>query len=96
MWPVDGATIRIMTDWDGRPDSPRYVQVTGLYGADGQIVLNDDELSYIRLNARTHTPFGLGRVEVAFETINTFLARIAMRGGWLRIRWCSMRCGCRV
>src|SRR5271157_5557775 len=73
MWPVDGATIRIMTDWDGRPESPRYAQVTGLYGADGQIVLNDNELSYIRLNPRTHTPFGLGRVEVAFETINAFL-----------------------
>jgi hypothetical protein len=74
MWPVDGATIRIMTDWDGRPDSPRYAQVTGLNGAQGQIVLNDDELSYIRLNPRTHTPFGLGRVEVAFETINAFLS----------------------
>jgi len=36
--------------------------------------LNDDELSYIRLNPRTHTPFGLGRVEVAFETINAFLS----------------------
>lgn len=74
MWPVDGATIRIMTDWDGSPDSPRYVQATGRYGPEGQIVLNDDELSYIRLNARTHTPFGLGRVEVAFETINAFLS----------------------
>ena len=73
MWPVDGATIRMITDWDGKPDSPRYAQVTGLYGADGQILLNDNELSYIRLNPRTHTPFGLGRVEVAFETINTFL-----------------------
>src|ERR1700722_7062067 len=73
MWPVDGATIRIMTDWDGSPDSPRYAQVTGLYGAEGQIILNDNELSYIRLNPRTHTPFGLGRVEVAFETINAFL-----------------------
>jgi len=28
---------------------------------------------YIRLNPRTHTPFGLGRLEVAFETINSFL-----------------------
>jgi phage portal protein BeeE len=74
MWPVDGATIRMVTDWDGRPDSPRYVQVTGANGADGQIVLNDNELSYIRLNPRTHTPFGLGRVEVAFETINAFLS----------------------
>ncbi len=74
LWPVDGATIRIMTDWDGRPDSPRYVQVTQRSGPEAQIVLNDDELSYIRLNARTHTPFGLGRLEVAFETINSFLS----------------------
>jgi len=74
MWPVDGATIRIVTDWDGNPDSPRYVQVTGRYGPEGQVVLNDDELSYIRLNARTHTPFGLGRLEVAFETIGAFLS----------------------
>jgi Phage portal protein len=80
MWPVDGATIRIITDWDGRPDSPRYAQVTGLYGAQGQIVLNDDELSYIRLNPRTHTPFGLGRGEVAFETINAFLSAYRYAG----------------
>ena len=80
MWPVDGATIRIMTDWDGRPDSPRYAQVTGLYGAQGQIVLNDDELSYIRLNPRTHTPFGLGRLEVAFETVNAFLSAYRYAG----------------
>ena len=64
----------MITDWDGRPDSPRYVQATGLSGANGQVVLSDDELSYIRLNPRTHTPFGLGRVEVAFETINSFLS----------------------
>lgn len=74
LWPVDGATIRIISEWDGRPDSPRYVQITGLYGPKSQIVLKDDELSYIRLNPRTHTPFGLGRVEVAFETINEFLS----------------------
>jgi phage portal protein BeeE len=74
MWAVDGASIRIITDWDGRPDSPRYVQATKFAGPAGQIVLNDDELSYIRLNPRTHTPFGLGRVEVAFETINSFLS----------------------
>ncbi len=73
MWPVDGATIRMKADWDGQPTSPRYVQATGRYGPDGQIVLNDDELCYIRLNPRTHTPFGLGRLEVAFETINEFL-----------------------
>lgn len=73
LWPVDGATIRIRSDWDGRPDAPRYVQQTGAFGAAGQISLNDEELSYIRLNPRTHTPFGLGRLEVAFETVHAFL-----------------------
>ena len=74
LWPVDGATIKLRADWDGRPESPRYVQVTGKFGAAGQVVLADEELSYIRLNPRTHTPFGLGRLEVAFETIANFLS----------------------
>ncbi len=73
LWPVDGATIKMKTDWDGRTDSTRYVQVTGKLGPEANISLNDDELMYIRLNPRTHTPFGLGRLEVAFETINEFL-----------------------
>ncbi|MFI5072670.1 MAG: phage portal protein [Terriglobales bacterium] len=73
LWPVDGATIRMRSDWDGMRDSPRYVQVTGKSGPDGTIVLNDDELIYIRLNPRTFTPFGLGRLEVAFEAVNAFL-----------------------
>jgi hypothetical protein len=73
LWPVDGATIRIRSDWNGEPDAPRYVQQTGAFGAAGQISLNDDDLSYIRLNPRTHTPFGLGRLEVAFETVHAFL-----------------------
>jgi phage portal protein BeeE len=74
MWPVDGATIKIRTDWDGRPDSPRYVQDTGRLGPNARIALNDEELIYIRLNPRSHTPFGLGRLEVAFETISQFLS----------------------
>lgn len=74
LWPVDGATIRMRTDWDGQPSSSRYVQTTGKFGPEGAVTLNDDELMYVRLNPRTHTPFGLGRVEVAFETINEFLS----------------------
>jgi phage portal protein BeeE len=74
LWPVDGASIQIKSDWNGEPGSPRYVQKQGLFGTGGGVVLNDDELIYIRLNARTHTPFGLGRLEVAFETINAFLS----------------------
>jgi hypothetical protein len=73
LWPVDGGSIRIRTDWDGNPSSPHYVQATGVFTPDTEITLADEELSYIRLNPRTHTPFGLGKLEVAFETIHEFL-----------------------
>jgi hypothetical protein len=73
LWPVDGASIRIKGDWDGNPASPRYVQATGQFAPNAEITLADEELSYIRLNPRTHTPFGLGKLEVAFETIHEFL-----------------------
>jgi hypothetical protein len=73
LFPVDGATIRMRADWDGRPSSVRYEQVTGKVGPDANILLADDELIYMRLNPRTHTPFGLGRLEVAFEAVNSFL-----------------------
>ncbi len=73
LWPVDGASIRMNLDWDGSPQGQRYMQVNDQSGANSKIKLDDDELIYIRLNPRTHTPFGLGRLEVAFETINSFL-----------------------
>ena len=94
MWAVDGASIRMNLEWDGSPQSQRYLQVNDQ--SNSKIELDDDELIYIRLNPRTHTPFGLGRLEVAFETINSFWERIGMRRGWRRTRWCSMRCGCRI
>src|SRR5205807_1740434 len=43
LWPVDGASIRIKSDWDGLSDSPRYVQMTGRHGPDAQIPLNDED-----------------------------------------------------
>lgn len=73
LWPVDGATIQMDPRWDGSADTPRYAQATGKVGPEALQPLLDRELMYVRLNARTHTPFGLGRVEVAFETINQFL-----------------------
>jgi HK97 family phage portal protein len=73
LWPVDGSTIQMNPKWDGQPGSPRFAQMTGLAGSGGQVVLADDELMYLRMNPRTHTPFGLGPLEVAFETINSFL-----------------------
>ena len=74
LWPVDGATIQIDPKWDGDPDSVRYAQQTGLPGSSAMIPLRDEELIYLRTNPRSYTPFGLGPLEVAFETVNTFLA----------------------
>jgi phage portal protein BeeE len=36
--------------------------------------LRDDQLMYVRMNPRSFTPFGLGPLEVAFETVNQFLS----------------------
>lgn len=72
LWPVDGATVAMESQWDGSADAPRYVQTP--FGATTGVPLLDSELMYVRLNPRTHTPFGLGRLEVAFETMNQFLA----------------------
>ncbi len=74
MWPVDGSTIRIYADWsEATPDRPHYAQLTGLKGERGIISFLDDELIYIRDNVRSSTPFGLGRMEVAFLTCNAVL-----------------------
>ncbi|MEO6925008.1 MAG: phage portal protein [Bryocella sp.] len=72
LYPVDGATIQVNADWKGDPAEARYAQVRGLGNGNGT-ELRDDELMYVRLNPRTHTPFGLGKLEVAFETISQFL-----------------------
>jgi HK97 family phage portal protein len=73
LYPVDGASIQVNANWNGEPSSPRYAQVTGKIGKDALTPLLDDELMYVRLNPRTHTVFGLGKVEVAFEAISSFL-----------------------
>ncbi|HXS74556.1 MAG TPA: phage portal protein [Terracidiphilus sp.] len=74
LWPVDGASVRINPRWDGRPDSPRYAQLAPGQMESAGIVLRDEQLIYIRMNPRSFTPFGLGPLEVAFESVNQFLA----------------------
>ncbi len=74
LWAVDGATIQIDAKWNGDPEKPRYAQATGRMGLESLVPLLDDELMYVRLNPRTYTPFGLGRLEVAFETVNQLLS----------------------
>ena len=74
LWAVDGASIRINAKWDGRTDTPRYAQAAPGHLESGAVELRDDQLMYIRMNPRSFTPFGLGPLEVAFETVNQFLS----------------------
>src|SRR5579862_8165439 len=41
---------------------------------DMELGKQQSQFAYLRLNPRTHTSFGLGRLEVAFETVNQFLS----------------------
>jgi len=74
LWAVDGASIRINPRWDGHPDSTRYAQVAPGHIESTGIELRDNQLIYVRMNPRSFTPFGLGPLEVAFESVNQFLA----------------------
>jgi HK97 family phage portal protein len=74
LWAVDGASIRINARWDGQPDTARYAQAQPGQLESSAVELRDDQLMYLRMNPRSFTPFGLGPLEVAFETVNQFLS----------------------
>ena len=74
LFAVDGAMVQVDPKWAGDPAMPRYGFATGRTGLEAVTPLRDDELMYVRLNPRTHTAFGLGRLEVAFETIGQYLS----------------------
>jgi HK97 family phage portal protein len=74
LWPVDGASIRINARWDGSEETPRYAQAVPGQLESSAVELLDRQLMYIRTNPRSFTPFGLGPLEVAFETVNQFLS----------------------
>jgi HK97 family phage portal protein len=74
LWPVDGASIRINARWDGQTETPRYAQALPGQLDSSALDLRDDQLIYVRMNPRSFTPFGLGPLEVAFETVNQFLS----------------------
>ena len=73
LWAVDGASIRINARWDGQEETPRYAQALPGQPESSAVELRDDQLIYVRMNPRSFTPFGLGPLEVAFETVNQFL-----------------------
>jgi phage portal protein BeeE len=74
LWPVDGASIRINAKWNGDPETPRYAQVMPGQLESNAVDLLDSQLMYVRMNPRSFTPFGLGPLEVAFDTVNQFLS----------------------
>lgn len=74
LWAVDGASIRINARWDGHAETPRYAQAVPGQLESSAVELLDRQLMYIRMNPRSFTPFGLGPLEVAFETVNQFLS----------------------
>lgn len=78
MWPVDGLTIQIYPGWSGASNEARYVQIVGYgnfvgSGSGRQIQLRNEELMYIRPNPSSATPFGVGPLEIAFNTIARIL-----------------------
>lgn len=77
LFPVDTQSIRINMQWKPGAATYHYAQGQGYsFGSQGgtdEIKLRDDELLYMKLNNRTHTPFGLGFLEVAFETVNAYM-----------------------
>ena len=74
LWAVDGASIRVNARWDGQAETARYAQVAPGQMDSSAVDLRDDQLMYVRMNPRSFTPFGLGPLEVAFETVNQFLS----------------------
>ena len=74
LWAVDGASIRLNARWDGQQEVPRYAQAMPGQVESSAVELLDSQLMYIRMNPRSFTPFGLGALEVAFETVNQFLS----------------------
>ena len=74
LWAVDGASIRINAKWNGEAETARYAQAMSGQLESSAVDLRDDQLMYVRMNPRSFTPFGLGPLEVAFETVNQFLS----------------------
>lgn len=77
LYTVDGATMRINTDWKGAPDIYRYSQSLGYtgqsVGTHEAQQFYDDQIIYFKLHPRTNTPFGMGLLEIAFSTVNAWL-----------------------
>ena len=77
LWPTDAQSIRINAMWQPGDNVPHYAQGRGypygLISTVEEVTLDNDEIMYMKLNARTSDPFGFGYLEVAYDTVNSFL-----------------------
>ena len=76
---VDGATIKLLVDDDGRrpvPPAPAYEQV--IHGRPWRL-LTSEELIYLPRNRRPHKSYGYSPVEQIVVTVNIGLRRQAMQ-----------------
>lgn len=79
LWPVDGLSVHIYPGWAGGKSEARYLQTIGYGGAYSVgftpgVKLRNDEVLYIRPNPTTASPFGVGPMEIAFNSISNQLA----------------------
>jgi len=83
LYPVDGLSIQLYPMWDGNPKQPKYCQVPGygtIAGNVSGVDLRADEICYIAPNPCTSNPFGMGQLEVAFNTISRVIGATEYAG----------------
>lgn len=75
MWPVDASSIQVYAGWTGDKNEARYAQTLGYGNVGGVqgIPLLNDQLIYIRKDPNTNDPFGIGCLEIAFNSISRLL-----------------------
>jgi hypothetical protein len=81
LWSVTSDSIRVFPAWtESTPDMPHYAQMTGLKGERGAILFYEDEFIYCKDNISNDNPFGLGKMEIGFQSIADFLGVQGMAG----------------
>lgn len=83
MWPVDALSIQIYAGWNGEPGKARYLQSysdSGSISNNKGIPLTNDQLIYVRKDPSTETPFGVGCLEIAYNSISRQLGVAAFAG----------------
>lgn len=77
LWPFDGASLQVYTDWDGSPSVPRYAQVL----PNGEMnKFRNSEIIPFKWTATNDNPFGLAPLEVSIIEVEHLLNANAFAG----------------